>query len=171
LPANIIQCAQAALWLKEELDALQLKSFPKTSGSKGLQVYIPLNSPASYDLTKAFARSMAEHLERAHRELIISKMAKALRRGKVFVDWSQNDEHKTTVCAYSLRAKETPTVSTPVTWEEVQSAWQEKDAEKLAFSSDAALQRAETKGDLFAPMLKLAQHLTRRQGTRSGKSY
>jgi bifunctional non-homologous end joining protein LigD len=115
-PANIVQCAQVALWLKEQLDELKLQNFPKTSGSKGLQVYVPLNMPVTYETTKPFAHTLAERLERAHPELVLSKMQKHLRGGKVFVDWSQNDSHKTTVCVYSLRAKERPTVSTPVEW-------------------------------------------------------
>src|ERR1700716_147155 len=118
-PADIVQCCQVGLWLRELLAGMKLKSWAKTSGSKGLQVYVPLNAPATFDQTKDLSRALAEHLERAHPKQVISKMARALREGKVFVDWSQNDEHKTTVNVYSLRAKEQPTVSTPGTWGEV----------------------------------------------------
>jgi len=158
-PANILQCAQVAQWLKEELDALDLQSFPKTSGSKGLQIYIPLNTSVTYDVTKPFARTMAERLTRDHPDLVTAKMEKRLRTGKVFVDWSQNDSHKTTVCAYSLRAKERPTVSTPVTWEEVTAALKKRDANRLTFISDDVLKRVEKQGDLFEPVLKLKQKL------------
>jgi bifunctional non-homologous end joining protein LigD len=156
-PANILQCAQVAKWLKDELDALELQSFPKTSGSKGLQIYIPLNSSVTYDDTKPFARSMAERLTRDHPELVVAKMEKRIRSGKVFVDSSQNDSHKTTVCAYSLRAKQQPTVSTPVTWEEVLTALKRRDADSLYFLSEEVLKRIEEQGDLFEPVLKLKQ--------------
>ena len=158
-PADIVSCAQVGFWLKEKLDALKLQSFPKTSGSKGLQIYVPLNTPVTYDQTKALSHQLAEQLEREHPELVLSKMARKLRKGKVFVDWSQNDRHKTTVCAYSLRAKEQPTVSTPVEWDEVKSALKKKDAERLNFLSDEVLKRVEKIGDLFEPLLKLKQKL------------
>src|SRR5947209_17418259 len=118
-PADIVQCCQVGVWLRDLLAEMKLKSWAKTSGSKGLQVYVPLNTAVTFDDTKALSRKLAEHLEREHSKLVISKMARALRGGKVFVDWSQNDEHKTTVNVYSLRAKDQPTVSTPVTWDEV----------------------------------------------------
>ncbi|MEY2466542.1 MAG: bifunctional non-ous end joining protein LigD [Verrucomicrobiota bacterium] len=158
-PANILQCAQVALWLKEKLKELNLQSFAKTSGSKGLQVYVPLNTPTTYDATKPLARSLAEQLEREHPELVVSKMAKNLRSGKVLVDWSQNDQHKTTVCVYSLRAKERPTVSTPVEWDEVEAALKKKDPARLSFTSDEVLKRVEKAGDLFEPVLKLKQKI------------
>jgi bifunctional non-homologous end joining protein LigD len=158
-PADIVHCAQVGFWLKEKLDALKLKSFPKTSGSKGLQIYVPLNTPVTYDQTKTLSHQLAEELEREHPDLILSKMAKNLRAGKVFVDWSQNDRHKTTVCAYSLRAKERPSVSTPVDWDEVKSALKKKDPKRLVFLSDEVLKRVEKDGDLFAPLLKLKQKL------------
>jgi bifunctional non-homologous end joining protein LigD len=159
LPADIMDCCEVAFWLKEKLDKLGLECFAKTSGSKGLQIYIPLNTKTNYDITKVFAKNMAELLEREHPKEVISKMAKALRTGKVFVDWSQNDEHKTTVCVYSLRAKEQPTVSTPVTWDEVSTALKKKDPKRLSFVSEKALERVEEHGDLFEPVLKLKQKL------------
>lgn len=160
-PADILACAQVAFWLREKLDTLKLKSFPKTSGSKGLQIYVPLNTPVTYDQTKLLSRQLAEELEREHPELVLSKMAKNLRSGKVFVDWSQNDRHKTTVCVYSLRAKEKPTVSTPLDWDEIKSATGKKDASRLNFLSDEVLKRVEKEGDLFEPILKLKQKLPR----------
>jgi bifunctional non-homologous end joining protein LigD len=156
-PADIVNCAQVGIWLREKLDAIKLKSFPKTSGSKGLQIYVPLNTPVTYDHTKALSHQLAEQLEQEHPELVLSKMARNLRKGKVFVDWSQNDRHKTTVCAYSLRAKEQPTVSTPVNWDEVEAALKKKDAQRLSFLSDEVLERVEKNGDLFEPLLKLKQ--------------
>jgi bifunctional non-homologous end joining protein LigD len=158
-PADILQCAQVGLWLKEKLDDLKLESFPKTSGSKGLQVYVPLNTPVNYDVTKPFAHRLAEQLEREHPELIVSKMEKRLRQRKVLVDWSQNDRHKTTVCVYSLRAREQPTVSTPVEWDEVKAALKKEDSARLSFDSDAVLKRVQSHGDLFQPVLKVKQKL------------
>ena len=115
-PADIIQCAQVGLWVRDIFAHFGLKSFPKTSGSKGLQVYIPLNTPTTYEQTKPFAHAVARLLEHEHPGLVVSDMKKAVRTNKVFVDWSQNDGHKTTISIYSLRARERPTVSTPVTW-------------------------------------------------------
>jgi bifunctional non-homologous end joining protein LigD len=158
-PANILDCAQVGLWLKEQLDEMKLNSFVKTSGSKGLQLYVPLNTPVTYDVTKPFARALAERLERLHPDRVVSRMEKRLRTGKVLVDWSQNDRHKTTVCVYSLRAKEQPTVSTPVCWDEVQDAQKRKASDRLTFLWDAVLKRVEKLGDLFAPVLKLKQKL------------
>jgi bifunctional non-homologous end joining protein LigD len=158
---NIVECSQVACRLREIFDHFGLESFPKTSGSKGLQVYVPLNTAGVVYVpgTKDFARACAELLEKQHPELVVSSMAKELRRGKVLVDWSQNDEHKTTVCVYSLRAKERPTVSTPVTWDEVESALAAGDPELLVFDSADVLARVERHGDLFAPVLELEQEL------------
>jgi len=162
-PADIVQCCQVGIWLRDLLGAMKLKSFAKTSGSKGLQVYVPLNSAGvSFDHTKALARALAEHLEREHSSLVVSKMLKALRKGKVLVDWSQNDEHKTTVCVYSLRAKEEPTVSTPVTWNEVETCLKKKKASLLKFRSDQTLVRIEKLGDLFKPVEALKQKLPKK---------
>ncbi len=161
-PADIVQCCQVGLWLRDLLGEMKLQSWTKTSGSKGLQVYVPLNTPATFDQTKALSRALAEHLERAHPDLVVHKMLKSLRAGKVLVDWSQNDEHKTTVNVYSLRAKEQPTVSTPVTWEEVEKTSKKKDANLLVFRTDDTLQRVEKFGDLFAPMNELKQKLPKK---------
>jgi bifunctional non-homologous end joining protein LigD len=161
-PADIVQCCQVGLWLRDLLVGMKLKSWAKTSGSKGLQVCVPINTPASFDQTKELSRSLGEHLAHEHPTLVVSKMAKALRTGKVFVDWSQNDEHKTTVNVYSLRAKEQPTVSTPVTWDEVETALKKKKAELLVFPSDRVLQRVEEFGDLFEPVETLKQKLPKK---------
>jgi bifunctional non-homologous end joining protein LigD len=158
-PANIIQCAQVGIWLHDIFSHWGLESFPKTSGSKGLQIYVPLNTPTTYDVTKTFALALAKLLEQEHRDLVVSEMKKELRTGKVFVDWSQNDEHKTTVSVYSLRAREHPTVSTPVTWDEVEGALKKKDASRLVFEAPDVLARFEKLGDLHAPVLRLKQKL------------
>jgi bifunctional non-homologous end joining protein LigD len=158
-PATIVECARVAFWLKEVLDAFELQVFAKTSGSKGLQLYIPLNTPVTYDQTKPFALALAQRMEREHPRDVVSKMQKNLRTGKVFIDWSQNDDHKTTICVYSLRAKDRPTVSTPITWEEVDAVRKKKKPEMMVFTSDDAIERAEKHGDLFAPILKLKQKL------------
>jgi bifunctional non-homologous end joining protein LigD len=158
-PADIVLCCQVGLWLKETFDKAGLECIAKTSGSKGLQIFVPLNTATTYEKTKPFAHGLAERLEREHPELIVSKMQKALRGGKVLIDWSQNDEHKTTVNVYSLRAKEEPTVSTPVTWEEVERCWKRKAPGQLRFLSDEVLRRVEKHGDLFAPALELKQRL------------
>jgi bifunctional non-homologous end joining protein LigD len=161
-PADLVRCCEVGLLLRGLFDSLGLSSFAKTSGSKGLQVYLPLNTPGvSYEQTKPFARAVAELLERERPAQVVSNMKKSLRTGKVLVDWSQNDPHKTTVCAYSLRAKETPTVSTPVTWEEVSACAKAGDPGVLTFDSQAAIRRVEAHGDLFAPALQRKQKLPR----------
>ncbi|PYK15334.1 MAG: ATP-dependent DNA ligase [Verrucomicrobia bacterium] len=162
IPADIVQCCQVGLWLRALLTKMKLKSWAKTSGSKGLQVYVPLNSAVSYDATKGLSRSLAQHLEHEHPDLVTSNMSKAMRKGKVFVDWSQNDEHKTTICVYSLRAKDEPTVSTPVTWNEVENCLKKQNADILKFRSDQALDRVERLGDLFDPVEKLKQKLPKK---------
>lgn len=159
-PASILECCQVALLLKEIFDRHQLQSFPKTSGSKGLQVYVPLNTPVTYDITKGYARAIAQLLEKQNPALVVSKMAKKLRTGKVFVDWSQNDDHKTTVCVYSMRAREHPTVSTPVSWAEVEQVCKDKDTQLLVFEAEQVIARVEQLGDLFAPVLTLKQELS-----------
>jgi len=144
---------------------MKLKSFAKTSGSKGLQVYAPLNTPVSFDQTKELSRAFAQHLEGEHPNLVTSNMSKAVRKGKIFVDWSQNDEHKTTICVYSLRARDEPTVSTPVTWKEVETCLKKKKAEVLKFRSDEVLRRVEKHGDLFESVEKLKQKLPKKWKT------
>jgi bifunctional non-homologous end joining protein LigD len=158
-PANIVQCCQVGLWVRDIFAQFGLDAFPKTSGSKGLQVYVPLNTPVTYDQTKPFARAIARLLEDRHRAQVVSEMKKALRTNKVFVDWSQNDDYKTTVCVYSLRAKDSPTVSTPVTWKEVEDCLKRGDPELLVFTAEQALKRVEKMGDLFEPVLTLKQKL------------
>jgi bifunctional non-homologous end joining protein LigD len=158
-PATIVECATVAFWLKEVFDAFRLEVFAKTSGSKGLQLYVPLNTPVTYEQTKPFAQALAQRLEREHPREVVSKMQKNLRANKVFIDWSQNDSHKTTVCVYSLRAKERPTVSTPVTWGELEVLRRKKNPELVVFTSDAVLKRVDKQGDIFAPMLTLKQKL------------
>jgi bifunctional non-homologous end joining protein LigD len=163
-PANIVQCCQIAFWLREIFEHFGLQSFPKTSGSKGLQIYVPLNTPTSYNVTKPFAHALARLLEGDHKELVVSDMKKQVRVGKVFVDWSQNDEHKTTISVYSLRAREHPTVSTPVKWEEVEQALKKKDASLLVFEAEQVIKRVEKMGDLFEPILLLKQKLPKLPG-------
>jgi bifunctional non-homologous end joining protein LigD len=159
-PATIVHCAEVALTLQSFLLEKKIESFPKTSGSKGLQVYIPLNThTATYAQTKEFAHMLAQLLERHTPSLVVSKMKKILRKGKVFIDWSQNDNHKTTVCVYSLRAKKFPTVSTPVTWDEVKTAHLQQDPTLLSFTTEQVLNRVQEMGDLFAPVLGLQQNL------------
>jgi bifunctional non-homologous end joining protein LigD len=165
-PASIVECCEVALELREMFNELGLSSFAKTSGSKGLQVYVPLGdeklgdeNDLTYEQTKPFAHAVADLFERRRPELIVSQMAKKLRAGKVLIDWSQNDEHKTTVSVYSLRAKEHPTVSTPLDWEEVQRCREEGDEGLLVFDAGQVLERVAERGDLFAEVLSLRQAL------------
>jgi bifunctional non-homologous end joining protein LigD len=158
-PATVVECGRVAFWLREVLDDLGLRAFPKTSGSKGLQIYVPLNTPVTYNETKPFAHAIAKLLEERHPQDVLSVMTKDLRTGKVFIDWSQNDDSKTTVCVYSLRARPRPTVSTPVTWEEVQRVVDSGDPEDLVFEAPAVLERVEASGDLFAVLNELEQSL------------
>ena len=163
-PANIVQCFQVALWLREIFDHFGMQSFPKSSGSKGLQIYVPLNTATSYDVTKPFAHALARLLENEHKDLVVSDMKKSLRVGRVLVDWSQNDEHKTTIAVYSLRAREHPTVSTPVSWEEVERAFKKKDPKMLVFEAPQVIERVDKLGDLFEPVLTLKQKLPKLPG-------
>jgi bifunctional non-homologous end joining protein LigD len=158
-PATAIECCDVALLMRDALAGVGLAAFPKTSGSKGLQVYLPLNTPADYARASGFAKGLAELLEREHPDLVVSNMRKELRTGKVLVDWSQNSESKTTVCAYSLRARSRPTVSTPLRWDEVEAAADERDPDALAFEPADVLARFESEGDLFAPVLERRQDL------------
>jgi bifunctional non-homologous end joining protein LigD len=159
-PADVVDCCRVALRLRELFAHFEVEAFPKTSGSKGLQVYVPLNTPrASYDQTKPFAKAIAQLLEKQTPDLVVSKMKKVERKGKVFVDWSQNHRSKTTIAVYSLRARERPTVSTPVGWDEVEHAAGRDDAASLVFEAADVLKRVESRGDLFAPVLELEQEL------------
>jgi len=159
-PASILECCRIALALQGTFGNLGLQSFAKTSGSKGLQVYLPLNrADVGYEHTKTFARAVAQLLERAEPELVVSRMTKAKRTGRVFIDWSQNDERKTTICAYSLRAAARPTVSTPLQWEEVRAAHERGDGSGLSFEPHEVLARVAEHGDLMAPVLSLVQEL------------
>jgi bifunctional non-homologous end joining protein LigD len=162
--ADLLDCAEVAELLKEKLEGAKLEAFAKVSGSKGLQVYAPLNGAATYDATQPYARELAQVLERDHPELVISDMSKALRKGKVFIDWSQNSDFKTTVAPYSLRAKKSsPFVSMPVTWDELRKARRKREIAALYFDPDAALKRLEKTGDLFAPVLTLKQRIPARR--------
>ena len=161
-PADMIDCLHVALRMRDVLKRLGLESFPKTSGGKGLHFYVPLNTAGvTFDQTKSFARAVAELFEREDPERVVSSMKKSLRTNKVLIDWSQNDEHKTTVCAYSLRARERPTVSTPVSWKEVQTAFEARDPSMLVFEAQDVLARIRKRADLFAPVLTLKQKLPR----------
>jgi bifunctional non-homologous end joining protein LigD len=159
-PADIVACCEVGLILRGLFERLGLLSLAKTSGSKGLQIYVPLNRPdVTYDDTKPFAKAIAELLERQVPDLIVSRQTKTLRPGKVLVDWSQNDQHKTTVNVYSARARERPTVSTPVEWDEVQACLDAGDPQLLVFDTEMVLARIAERGDLFAPALTEVQAL------------
>jgi len=156
-PATIVECAQVALDIRDVLDALGLESFAKTSGSKGMQLYVPLNTPGvTHKQASAFAMALAQLLEKQHRDRVVSRMTKSIRSGKIFIDWSQNSRHKTTVAPYSLRAKDRPTASAPITWDEVSAG---ADGEPLVFEAGDVLERVETLGDLFGPTATLQQEL------------
>jgi bifunctional non-homologous end joining protein LigD len=154
---GLAECCEVAVILRSALSSLGLECFPKTSGSKGIQVYVPLNvDDVDYDHgTKRLSNALARHLESEHPKLIVSSQKKELRKNKVLIDWSQNDEHKTTVGVYSLRARERPTVSTPLSWDEVEAG----DPDALVFEADDVLARVEEHGDLFAPVVELEQRL------------
>ena len=155
--SGLAECCEVALILRQALGHLGLECFAKTSGSKGIQVYVPLNvEEVDYDTgTKRFSNALARHLESQNPKLIVSSQRKELRKNKVLIDWSQNDEHKTTVSVYSMRAREHPTVSTPLSWDEVEQG----DADALVFDTEGALARVEEHGDLFAPVATLEQRL------------
>ena len=155
-PAAMRECCQVALDLRDVLSAVGLEAFPKTSGSKGLQVYVPLNRPHSHDDTATFALAVGQLLAKQRPDAVLVEMTKGLRAGKVFVDWSQNSRHKTTVAAYSLRARPTPTVSTPVSWDEVGDG---AVGTPLGFTAEEVLERVDAFGDLFAPVAELEQEL------------
>jgi bifunctional non-homologous end joining protein LigD len=156
-PAALRECAVIALEIRDVLRRLALEAFAKTSGSKGLQLYVPVNGPATHDGAGEFALAVARVVEQRRPKEVISVMTKAARTGKVFIDWSQNSRHKTTVAVYSLRARPRPTVSTPVTWAEVEAV--AGGGAELVFEADDVLARVAADGDLFAPVLTLEQVL------------
>jgi bifunctional non-homologous end joining protein LigD len=156
-PATIVDCSQIALLAREVLAAVGLEGWPKSSGSKGMQLYVPLNTPCTHDQAGQFALAVGQLLEKQHPKRVTTTMAKAVRPGKVFVDWSQNVRHKTTIGVYSMRARVRPWVSTPVTWDEVE-ACAAGDTD-LRFEIDDVLGRVADLGDLFAPVLTLEQRL------------
>jgi bifunctional non-homologous end joining protein LigD len=158
-PADIVECCQVGLRLRDLFGHFDVECFPKTSGSKGLQIYVPLNREIYYDQTKPFAKAIAQLLEKQTPDKVVSKMKKVERKGKVFVDWSQNHQRKTTIAVYSLRARERPTASTPLTWEEVERVAADGDGAGLVFEASDVLERIEHRGDLFAPVLELEQEL------------
>ena len=161
-PAALLECCEIGLLIKHVLDDLGLQSVVKTSGSKGLQLYVPLNTPGvGHDDTATFSRTVAQVLEQQEPGRVVSVQRKDLRKGKVLVDWSQNSRHKTTVCTYSLRARERPTVSTPLSWDEVEAAVEASDASSLVFTAPEVLERVEAHGDLFEDALVLRQELPR----------
>ncbi|HET8862510.1 MAG TPA: non-homologous end-joining DNA ligase [Solirubrobacterales bacterium] len=158
-PADIVDCCRVGLRLRDLFGHFDVESFAKTSGSKGLQIYVPLNREVYYEQTKPFAKAIAQLLEKQTPDKVVSKMKKVERGGKVFVDWSQNHQRKTTIAVYSLRARERPTASTPVTWKEVEAAADSGDGSSLVFEAGEVLERIEQHGDLFAPVLELRQEL------------
>ena len=155
-PATIVDCCRVALEIQDVLADLDLQIWPKTSGSKGMQLYLPLNTPHTHEHASSFALAVAQILEKQDPKRVTSVMKKQLRKGKIFVDWSQNSHHKTTIAAYSLRARPTPTVSTPISWDEVQSG---ADGEVLSFTAPEVLERVADLGDVFAPTATLEQEL------------
>jgi bifunctional non-homologous end joining protein LigD len=161
-PAGVLDCCRVALELRELLDELGLEAVVKTSGSKGLHLSIPLHTAVNADVTKAFALTIGRVLASRDPKRIVTDMRKELRRGRVFVDWSQNDEHKTTVAAYSLRIQPRPTVSTPVTWQEVEDALETADPDALTFETAAVLERVAELGDLYVANVELEQELPTR---------
>ena len=163
-PADVLDCARVALDLRDLLDSLGLQTWVKTSGGKGLQVYVPLNGDATYDTVKPWSLALARMLEKARPDRVVTTQERSARKGKVLIDWSQNSESKTTVSVYSMRARERPTVSTPVTWDEVAAAAEAGDAAALRFEAAAVLERVGSMGDLMAPLLTVTQVLPDRVG-------
>ena len=155
-PASIIEGCRVALSIQAVLDSVGIRSFGKTSGSKGLQLYVPLNTPHKHDHARDFALAVAQLLEKQQPKLVTSTMARSERSGKVFIDWSQNTRHKTTIAPYSLRGKDRPTVSTPITWDEISEC---ADGEWLGFEAADVVERVEQFGDVFAPVASLEQVL------------
>ncbi|MFN8037405.1 MAG: non-homologous end-joining DNA ligase [Acidimicrobiia bacterium] len=160
-PADVRACCRVALELRELLGRLDLEAYVKTSGGKGLHLFVPLHTPVTDDDTKGFALATGRLLAQRDPDSVVVEMAKERRRGRVFVDWSQNDRNKTTVAPYSMRALPRPTVSTPVTWEEVEDATARDDPSALGFETADVLARVEARGDMWAGALELRQHLPR----------
>jgi bifunctional non-homologous end joining protein LigD len=158
-PAGVRDCCRVALELRGLLDQLALRAVVKTSGGKGLHVFVPLHTVATDDETKGFALAVGQLLARQSPESVVVAMAREQRRGKVFVDWSQNDRNKTTIAPYSLRALPRPTVSTPITWDEVASTAGVGSVDSLRFECSDVLARVAEHGDLFADALRLEQEL------------
>jgi bifunctional non-homologous end joining protein LigD len=159
-PADVVDCSRVALRLREVLAQLELESFVKTSGSKGMQLYVPLNGKATYEETRPFSQALAQLVAKQTPDEVLAKMGKKTdRSGKVLIDWYQNNERKTTIAVYSLRARERPTVSTPVRWEEVEAVAESGDGSSLVFEASDVIERIEEHGDLFAPVLELKQEL------------
>jgi bifunctional non-homologous end joining protein LigD len=156
-PAAMTECAEVGLWIRDVLEGLKLECFAKTSGSKGLQLYVPVNGqPLTHEQASSFAHAVAQAMEKHHGDKVLSVMRKELRKNKVFIDWSQNSRHKTTICAYSLRARPQPTVSTPVTWDEVEAA---AGGAPLSFTAPEVLQRVDELGDLWEPTATMVQEI------------
>lgn len=155
-PADIVDCARVGLAVRDVLGGIGLECFPKTSGSKGMQLYVPLNRPHTHEHASDFAHAVAQVLQKHRPDEVTSVMAKKVRGGKVFIDWSQNSRHKTTVAVYSLRARPEPTVSTPLTWDEVSDT---ADGQPISFTAPEVLERIADLGDLFAPVAELEQEL------------
>jgi bifunctional non-homologous end joining protein LigD len=158
-PAGLVECCKVALRVRKLFDAFGLECLPKVSGGKGMQVYVPLNTKVTYEQTNPFAKAVAQLLEKETPKDVVSKMAKVDRRRKVFVDWSQNHQKKTTIGVYSLRARDYPTASMPLHWREVERTAKGGDVEKLRFEIPAAIKRFEKEGDLFEPVLSTKQKL------------
>jgi bifunctional non-homologous end joining protein LigD len=158
-PATIVECCRVGLMLRDVFAEHGLECCAKTSGSKGLQLYVPLNTKVTYVETKVVSKGLAQLFEDKHPDLVVHKQLKELRTGRVLIDWSQNDEYKTTVNVYSLRARARPTVSTPVSWAEVEKCLKTKDPNLLVFDSEQVLKRVAKLGDLFEPVIKKKQKL------------
>ena len=156
---TILDCVRLAMELRKSLADLGLASLAKTSGGKGLHVFVPLNTPTTFEETKTFAHTLAHEFQRRRPNEVTANMRKAARQGKVFIDWSQNSDFKSTVCAYSLRARERPSVSTPLTWAELETALKRDDVGRLAFEADAVVERVKQMGDLFKGLLETEQKL------------
>ncbi|MHB8613692.1 MAG: non-homologous end-joining DNA ligase [Candidatus Dormibacteraceae bacterium] len=160
-PATIVECCRIGLMLRDLFAEHGLECWAKTSGSKGLQLYVPLNTKVTYVETKVVSKGLAQLFEERHPDLAVHRQLKELRTGRVLIDWSQNDQYKTTVSVYSLRARARPTVSTPVTWDEVEKCLKAKDPSLLVFDSDQVLARVAKDGDLFEPVTAKKQKLPR----------